>query len=76
MKRNRKGSACIVLGTLLLLAALTSSISMHEICTAFIHEKYGLGRRVAAWIVTLACLLGGAACSLSFGVWHGLFRPL
>lgn len=57
---------------LLLLAALTSSISMHEICTAFIHEKYGLDRRVAAWIVTLACLLGGAACSLSFGVWRGI----
>ena len=57
---------------LLLLAALTSSISMHEICTAFIHEKYGLSRRGAAWIVTLVCLVGGTACSLSFGPWRAL----
>ncbi len=55
---------------LLLLAALTSSISMHEICTAFIHEKYGLSRQRAAAVVTLICLLGGVACSLSFGAWR------
>ena len=54
---------------LLLLAALTSSISMHEICTAFIHERFGLSRRGAAWIVTSVCVLFGAACSLSFGPW-------
>ncbi|MCR4920583.1 MAG: sodium-dependent transporter [Bacteroidaceae bacterium] len=57
---------------LLLLAALTSSISMHEICTAFIHEKYGLSRRRAAWVVTLLCFVGGAACALSFGPLRGL----
>ena len=55
---------------LLLLAALTSSISMHEICTAFVSEHYGLTRRWAATLVTLAYLLLGTACSLSFGPWR------
>lgn len=54
---------------LLLLAALTSSISMHEICTAYIHETFRLSRRVAAAIVTCICLVMGVACSLSFGIW-------
>jgi len=54
---------------LLLLAALTSSISMHEICTAFISEHFKRSRRMAATIVTFVCLLLGSACSLSFGPW-------
>ena len=54
---------------LLLLAALTSSISMHEICTAFISEHFQVGRRRAAIVVTFICLLLGACCSLSFGPW-------
>ena len=55
---------------LLLLAALTSSISMHEICTAFISEHFSKSRRMAATIVTLVCLVLGACCSLSFGPWQ------
>ena len=54
---------------LLLLAALTSSISMHEICTAFISEHFSKSRRTAAVIVTVVCLVLGAFCSLSFGPW-------
>ncbi len=54
---------------LLLLAALTSSISMHEICTAFVSEHYNLTRKHAATLVTLVYLVLGAACSLSFGPW-------
>jgi NSS family neurotransmitter:Na+ symporter len=54
---------------LLLLAALTSSISMHEISTAYIHETFKLSRPKAATIVTVICLVMGVACSLSFGVW-------
>lgn len=54
---------------LLLLAALTSSISMHEICTAFVSEHYNLGRKKAATLVTFVYLILGAACSLSFGPW-------
>lgn len=54
---------------LLLLAALTSTISMHEIATAFIRENYRVSRQKAAIVVTVICLLLGTACSLSFGVW-------
>jgi len=55
---------------LLLLAALTSSISMHEICTAFISEHFRQSRRRAATIVTIICLVLGSFCSLSFGPWQ------
>ena len=55
---------------LLLLAALTSSISMHEICTAFISEHFSHSRRKAATIVTIVCLVLGGFCSLSFGPWQ------
>ena len=54
---------------LLLLAALTSTISMHEIATAFFRENYKLSRRMSATVVTLICLLLGTACCLSFGPW-------
>ncbi|MBQ0021592.1 MAG: sodium-dependent transporter [Bacteroidales bacterium] len=55
---------------LLLLAALTSSISMHEISTAFIREKFNMSRSRAAWIVTGVCGVLGVCCSLSFGPWR------
>ncbi len=54
---------------LLVLAALTSTISMHEICTAYIHETFKLSRRRSATIVTCICFTLGVACSLSFGLW-------
>ena len=43
---------------------------MHEIDTAFLHEKFHLSRRHAASVVTAVCLVLGAACSLSFGSWE------
>ena len=55
---------------LLLLAALTSSISMHEICTAFISEHFSHSRKRASAIVTIVCLVLGSFCSLSFGPWQ------
>ncbi|MBQ0048934.1 MAG: sodium-dependent transporter [Bacteroidales bacterium] len=55
---------------LLLLAALTSSISMHEISTAYIREHWHVSRRKATWIVTCTCMVLGALCSLSFGPWQ------
>lgn len=57
---------------LLLIAALTSSISMHEISTAYIHETFKISRPKAAGIVTGICLVMGIACSLSFGIWKGV----
>lgn len=55
---------------LLLLAALTSSISMNEIATAFIHENYHISRQWSTIIVTSVAIVLGTACSLSFGAWR------
>lgn len=52
---------------LLVFAALTSTISMHEIGTAFFHEELKQPRGRAAGIVTVACSLIAIGCSLSVG---------
>ncbi len=52
---------------LLLLAALTSMISIHEPVTAFLLERFGFTRRNATRIVTAACIVVGVLCSMSFG---------
>jgi NSS family neurotransmitter:Na+ symporter len=57
---------------LLLLAALTSAISLHESVTAYVLEAFSISRRKAAAAVSIACMLLGVACSLSFGVWSDL----
>ena len=54
---------------LLLLAALTSAISLHESVTAYVLEAFHVSRRKAAIAVSVSCMLLGVACSLSFGVW-------
>jgi len=53
---------------LLILAALTSTISMHEIVTSYIKEEYHLSRAKAASVETVASILLGILCSLSFGL--------
>ncbi len=57
---------------LLILAALTSTISMHEIVTSYISEEYHIKRSRAATFETVACIILGIACSLSFGVLKGV----
>ena len=52
---------------LLALAALTSTISMHEIGTAFFHEELHCSRRTGAAIETAACCIIGILCALSCG---------
>jgi len=52
---------------LLVFAALTSTISMHEIGTAFFHEELKLQRSSAAWILTVVCSVLAVFCSLSVG---------
>ncbi len=54
---------------LLALAALTSTISLHEVSTAFLHEKFHFTRGRAACIITCGCLLIGVASSLALGEW-------
>ena len=46
---------------LLVLAALTSTISMHEIGTAFFYEEMHISRRGGAWIETVACCVIGVS---------------
>jgi NSS family neurotransmitter:Na+ symporter len=56
---------------LLTLAALTSTISMHEVSTAYLHERFKMSRRRAATIVTVGCTIIGVFSSTSFGVTKG-----
>ena len=62
----------ILFYALLALAALTSTISMHEIGTAFFFEELKITRRRGAWIETLVCCTIGIICSLSCGAVEGL----
>lgn len=54
---------------LLVMAALTSSISMLEMSAAIFVRKFRMGRPLACGMVSLVCLVLGAMCSLSFGTW-------
>ncbi len=54
---------------LLLLAALTSAMSLHESVTAYVHETMHLSRPKAATVVSVCCMILGIGCSLSFGPW-------
>ena len=62
----------ILFYALLVFAALTSTISMHEIGTAFFHEELRLSRGKAALILTTACSLIAVFCSLSVGAYSDL----
>ena len=57
---------------LLVFAALTSTISMHEIGTAFFTEELHLPRRYSAWVVTVAASLLCVLCAWSVGAMPGL----
>jgi NSS family neurotransmitter:Na+ symporter len=62
----------ILFYALLVFAALTSTISMHEIGTAFFHEELKLPRSRAAWILTSVCGIITIFCSLSVGAYSQL----
>lgn len=55
---------------LLALAALTSTISLHEVVTAYLNERFNLSRSRAAVLVTGFCIVTGVLSSLSLGVWE------
>lgn len=50
---------------LLALASLTSLISLYEVVTAFISERFSLSRPKSVWIVTAFCSVLGILSSLS-----------
>ena len=57
----------ILFYALLDVAALTSTISMHEIGTAYFHEELKRPRVQAAWIVTVGACVIGMLSSMSCG---------
>ena len=52
---------------LVILAALTSTISLHEVVTSYMSEEFSISRRKAAAAETVTCIVLGCLCSLSFG---------
>lgn len=56
---------------LLVVAALTSTISLHEVITVYLHEEWHLVRRSAAWATTGSTLVLAALASLSLGASEG-----
>lgn len=56
---------------LLVLAVLTSAISIEEVTTAYVNEAWHVKRSRAALYVTLFSIVLGAVCSLSMGVLGG-----
>lgn len=61
---------------LLALAALTSTISLHEVVTAYLNERFKISRSRAAVLVTGFCVVTGILSSLSLGVWEDKFFSL
>jgi len=62
----------ILFYALLVFAALTSTISMHEIGTAYFTERLELPRRRSAWIITLVASLLCVFCAWSVGAYPQL----
>ena len=61
------GFVAIIFFVALLVAALTSSISMLEVAVAYLTEEKKVSRPLACMILFCVCWLVGALCSLSFG---------
>jgi len=61
---------------LLALAALTSTISLHEVVTAYLNERFKITRGRAAMFVTSFCVITGILSSLSLGAWDTRFFSL
>ncbi len=61
------GLVAILFFIALLVAAITSSISMFEVGTAYLIEEKKMSRTAACVIIFGICWIVGAVCSLSFG---------
>ncbi len=57
---------------LLIIAALTSTISLHEIATLYFHEEWKLSRSKAALVTSTIVFSLAVVASLSLGVWSDL----
>ncbi len=54
---------------LVLFAALSSSISLLEVCVSYVVDEYGLNRKIATWGLGFGVFLVGVPSALSFGIW-------
>ncbi|MFD3157111.1 sodium-dependent transporter [Haloimpatiens sp. FM7330] len=63
---------CIVFFLLVLFAALTSSISMLEVCVSYFVDERNKKRKTSTVIITLLIFIMGIPASLSMGVWKNL----
>ncbi len=61
------GFIAILFFIALFVAAITSSISMVEVCVAYMIEEKGLSRKASCAIIFAIAWILGAVCSLSFG---------
>ena len=59
----------VIFFVLLSVAALTSTISLHEVATAYLHEEKNVSRGKATILVSLIVLVLSVVCSLSLGLW-------
>ena len=66
------GFVAILFFLALLVAALTSSISMLEVAVAYLVEEKGFSRVWACVVLFVICWVVGAVCSLSFGPLSGV----
>lgn len=57
---------------LLALAAISSTISMHEAVTSYFVEKRGMSRKRATRVVTLIAIVLATIASLSLGIWNDI----
>ena len=64
--------AAILFFFTIIVAAMTSLISLIEVGTLYLVENFGMRRPRAVLVVFLACGLAGSLCSLSFGPLSGL----
>ena len=55
----------------LLVAALTSAVSLLEVVTAYMQNEWNLSRRKAVFVNWTTLFLLGSVSALSFGVWSG-----
>lgn len=56
---------------LLVIAALTSTMSLHEVVTVYLMEEWGLPRRIGTYVTSISVALLSAVASLSLGVGSG-----
>lgn len=66
----------LVFFALMVIAALTSSISMLEVPVAYVVENKGLGRKRSVWLVSVLIMLASVVITLNFGELFGLVITL